>query len=138
MSGLYVTPGLIDLHVHVYHTPNVKDAWAGDNSVQPDAFSFRTGVTTMVDAGSSGRAALPLDVRVGSPKSVEQLVETEGRRVRPGAAERAGRGVVQLAVVVPLHVVDRVLAQDRVHALEHVAPRFVVREVEDELVSRRR
>src|SRR5689334_5409090 len=24
VSGLYVTPGLIDLHVHVYHTPNVK------------------------------------------------------------------------------------------------------------------
>jgi dihydroorotase len=54
VSGLYVTPGLIDLHVHVYHSPNVKDAWAGDNSVQPDAFSFRTGTTTMVDAGSSG------------------------------------------------------------------------------------
>ena len=31
-----------------------KDAWAGDNSVLPDGFSFRTGVTTMVDAGSSG------------------------------------------------------------------------------------
>ena len=28
VSGLYVTPGLIDLHVHVYHSPNVKDAWA--------------------------------------------------------------------------------------------------------------
>jgi dihydroorotase len=54
VSGLYVTPGLIDVHVHVYHTPNVKDAWAGDNSVQPDAFSFRTGTTTMVDAGSAG------------------------------------------------------------------------------------
>jgi dihydroorotase len=26
VSGLYVTPGLIDLHVHVYHSPNVKDA----------------------------------------------------------------------------------------------------------------
>jgi dihydroorotase len=54
VSGLYVTPGLIDLHVHVYHSPNVRDAWAGDNSVQPDAFSFRTGTTTMVDAGSAG------------------------------------------------------------------------------------
>ncbi|MBL8218354.1 MAG: amidohydrolase/deacetylase family metallohydrolase, partial [Bryobacterales bacterium] len=32
----------------------VKDAWAGDNSVAPDSFSFRTGVTTMADAGSSG------------------------------------------------------------------------------------
>jgi dihydroorotase len=54
VSGLYLTPGLIDLHTHLYHTTGQRDAWAGDNSVQPDAFSFRTGVTTMVDAGSSG------------------------------------------------------------------------------------
>ncbi|MFN7919916.1 MAG: amidohydrolase/deacetylase family metallohydrolase [Bryobacteraceae bacterium] len=54
VAGLYVTPGLIDLHVHVFHTTGIKGAWAGDSSVQPDAFSFRTGVTTMVDAGSSG------------------------------------------------------------------------------------
>ena len=54
VNGLYVTPGLIDLHVHVFHTTGIAGAWAGDNSVQPDAFSFRTGVTTMVDAGSSG------------------------------------------------------------------------------------
>jgi len=54
VSGLYVTPGLIDIHVHVFATTGVKGAWAGDNSVLPDGFSFRTGVTTMVDAGSSG------------------------------------------------------------------------------------
>jgi len=54
VSGLYVTPGLIDMHVHVFATTGVKGAWAGDNSVLPDGFSFRTGVTTMVDAGSSG------------------------------------------------------------------------------------
>ena len=54
VSGLYVTPGLIDLHVHVFHTTGIAGAWAGDSSVKPDAFSFRTGVTTMVDAGSSG------------------------------------------------------------------------------------
>ena len=53
-AGLFITPGLIDLHVHVFHTTGIKGAWAGDSSVQPDAFSFRTGVTTMVDAGSSG------------------------------------------------------------------------------------
>jgi len=52
--GMFVTPGLIDLHVHVFATTGVKGAWAGDNSVLPDGFSFRTGVTTMVDAGSSG------------------------------------------------------------------------------------
>jgi len=54
ISGLYVTPGLVDLHVHVFSTTNIPGAWAGDNSVRPDSYSFRTGVTTMVDAGSSG------------------------------------------------------------------------------------
>ena len=54
VDGLYVTPGLVDLHVHVFHTTGIQGAWAGDSSVQPDAFSFRSGVTTMVDAGSSG------------------------------------------------------------------------------------
>jgi dihydroorotase len=49
VAGLYVTPGLIDIHVHVY-------MWRepGGEAVQPDAFSFRSGVTTMVDAGSAG------------------------------------------------------------------------------------
>ncbi len=53
-SGLYVTPGLVDIHTHLFATTGMADAWAGDNSVLPDGFSFRTGVTTMVDAGSSG------------------------------------------------------------------------------------
>jgi dihydroorotase len=54
VEGLYVTPGLVDIHVHVFHTTGITNAWAGDDSIAPDAFSFRTGVTTMVDAGSSG------------------------------------------------------------------------------------
>lgn len=54
VSGLYLTPGLIDLHTHLFATTGLKEAWAGDYSVLPDGFSFRTGVTTMVDAGSSG------------------------------------------------------------------------------------
>ncbi len=54
VRGLVVTPGLVDLHTHVFATTGIKDAWAGDNSILPDGFSFRTGVTTMVDAGSSG------------------------------------------------------------------------------------
>jgi dihydroorotase len=54
LRGLFLSPGLVDLHTHLYHTTGLAGAWAGDNSVSPDAFSFRTGVTTMVDAGSSG------------------------------------------------------------------------------------
>lgn len=54
VTGLVVTPGLVDIHVHLFHTTGVKDVWAGDNSVRPDDFSFRSGVTTMADAGSAG------------------------------------------------------------------------------------
>jgi dihydroorotase len=53
-NGLYVTPGLVDMHVHLFATTGLRDAWAGDNSVYPDGFSFRSGVTTMVDAGTAG------------------------------------------------------------------------------------
>jgi dihydroorotase len=52
-DGLYVVPGLIDIHAHVYAGTGVR-ALTGDSSVYPDGFSFRTGVTTLVDAGSSG------------------------------------------------------------------------------------
>jgi len=54
VHGLYVTPGLVDIHTHLFFTTGAGGAWAGDESVQPDAFSFRTGVTTMADAGSAG------------------------------------------------------------------------------------
>jgi dihydroorotase len=54
VSGLYVTPGIIDMHVHVYAGTGEKGSYAGDNSVYPDGFTLRSGVTTVVDAGCSG------------------------------------------------------------------------------------
>ena len=56
VTGLYVTPGLIDMHVHVYNATPYTSSAPRSNSVWPDAFSFRSGVTTMVDAGTSGSA----------------------------------------------------------------------------------
>jgi dihydroorotase len=54
-KGMYVTPGLIDIHVHVFQGTRYDQALMnGGSSVSPDAFSFRAGVTTVVDAGSSG------------------------------------------------------------------------------------
>jgi len=54
VSGLYVTPGLVDIHVHVYASTGERNSYAGDNSVFPDGFTFRVGVTTVADAGCSG------------------------------------------------------------------------------------
>ena len=52
-TGLYVTPGLIDIHVHVY--TGEKTAYAGGpNSVPVDAFSFRSCTTTVSDVGGAG------------------------------------------------------------------------------------
>src|SRR5215470_12492899 len=54
VAGLYVAPGLVDIHVHVYAGTGMRGAYSGDLSVYPDGFTFRSGVTTVVDAGSSG------------------------------------------------------------------------------------
>jgi dihydroorotase len=50
VRGRYVTPGLIDMHVHVSPT--------FPGSVVADGHSFSQGVTTMVDAGSTGPLSL--------------------------------------------------------------------------------
>jgi dihydroorotase len=53
VSGLYVTPGLVDMHTHVF-AGSMNREYIGENCVRPDGFTFRSGVTTVVDAGSSG------------------------------------------------------------------------------------
>jgi dihydroorotase len=58
VKGKMVTPGLIDLHTHVYDGVN-------GNGVNPDLGGVRAGVTTMVDAGSSG-----CDTFGGFPKHI--------------------------------------------------------------------
>ncbi|HEY9430594.1 MAG TPA: amidohydrolase/deacetylase family metallohydrolase [Blastocatellia bacterium] len=53
LNGLYVAPGLVDIHVHVYAGTGGR-SYTGDLSVYPDGHSFRGCTTTMVDAGTSG------------------------------------------------------------------------------------
>jgi dihydroorotase len=59
VEGLYVVPGLVDIHTHVYAGTGMRGAYSGDLSVYPDGFTFRSGVTTVVDAGSSGWRNFP-------------------------------------------------------------------------------
>ena len=54
VRGLYVTPGLVDIHVHVFAGTGEPGSYAGDLSVYPDGFTFRAGVTTVADAGCAG------------------------------------------------------------------------------------
>ncbi|MBC7237785.1 MAG: amidohydrolase/deacetylase family metallohydrolase [Chloroflexi bacterium] len=49
VSGFYVTPGLIDMHVHLH-----PDYYFG--GIVADAHSWSSGITTFVDAGSAGGA----------------------------------------------------------------------------------
>ena len=58
VEGLIVTPGLVDIHVHVYQRPEDKSVQR-DSSVQADAHTFRSGVTTVVDAGTTGWRNFP-------------------------------------------------------------------------------
>jgi dihydroorotase len=58
-TGMYVTPGLIDLHTHVF--VGSSSAFAdGFSSLSPDDITFKAGITTVVDAGTSGWRNFPL------------------------------------------------------------------------------
>lgn len=57
-TGLLVSPGLINIHTHVFvgSNPGFAD---GTSSQLPDAFAIRSGITTVVDAGTSGWRNFP-------------------------------------------------------------------------------
>ena len=59
VSGMYVTPGIIDMHVHTFWGTNGDYYNDGPLSIQPDGFTFRSGVTTIVDPGSMGWRTFP-------------------------------------------------------------------------------
>jgi dihydroorotase len=60
VSGLFVTPGLIDIHAHVGHGGAPLNWFAPDARARteplgiPADIALQSGVTTLVDAGSAG------------------------------------------------------------------------------------
>ncbi|MFV0338712.1 MAG: amidohydrolase family protein [Chthoniobacterales bacterium] len=69
-SGLLVMPGLVDLHVHVFSGVGI---W----SIDPFEAGLRTGVTTLLDAGSAGSLTYPAfhqHVIERAPESIFALV----------------------------------------------------------------
>ncbi len=91
-TGLYVTPGLIDIHAHVFYGTEPDHAYSnGMLSVVPDGFTFRTGVTTLVDAGCAGWRSFPLFKRQvidNSQTRVLALLNIVGEGMRGGPYEQ--------------------------------------------------
>lgn len=91
VAGLYVTPGLIDLHAHVFQGTEGKGLAGGNSSIHPDSFALKSGVTTLVDAGSSGRrnfAVFKKDVIDKSRSRVLALLNIGGMGMTGGADEQ--------------------------------------------------
>ena len=67
VSGKIVSPGLIDLHAHVFDG-------VVSNGLDPDLAGVRAGVTTVVDAGSSGAATFAAFPRHILPRSQTEVL----------------------------------------------------------------
>lgn len=91
-AGMYVTPGLIDLHGHVFAGTEPDHAYSnGFSSVAPDGFYQRVGVTTVVDAGGAGWKSFPLfknNIIDNSQTRVLSFLNIVGEGMRGGAYEQ--------------------------------------------------
>ena len=91
-KGLYVTPGLIDIHAHVFFGTE-PDHYLSNGlvAVAPDGFTFRVGVTTVCDAGGSGWKSFPLfkkNIIDNSQTRVLVFLNIVGEGMRGGAWEQ--------------------------------------------------
>jgi len=67
-NGKVVTPGLIDIHTHVF-------PYVGPYGIEPDPACLHRGVTTVVDAGTSGSLTIPAFRKF--------IIERAATRIRP-------------------------------------------------------
>ncbi len=77
VSGLYVTPGFIDLHTHIVMGSGLKGTLPVEQNVYVDSHTLRSGVTTAVDAGTTGWHNFP-DFK----KKIIDFVSTDSGYVR--------------------------------------------------------
>jgi dihydroorotase len=91
-AGLLVTPGLIDLHTHVFFGPEAKQYLADSpNAVAPDAFAPQSCTTSVVDAGSAGHRSFPrfkAQIIDRSTTRVLAFINIVGAGMRGGAFEQ--------------------------------------------------
>jgi dihydroorotase len=91
-KGLYVVPGLIDIHCHNFFGTQ-PDHYLSDglSAVAPDGFTFRVGVTTVVDAGGAGWKNFPAfkkNIIDNSQTRVLSFLNIVGEGMRGGPYEQ--------------------------------------------------
>ena len=91
-KGMYVTPGLIDMHSHNFFGTE-PDHYLGNGleALPPDGFTFRAGVTTVVDAGGAGWktfAAFKTQTIDHAKTRVLSFLNIVGEGMRGGAYEQ--------------------------------------------------
>lgn len=111
LSGYYVTPGLIDMHTHVYRFDWGPDNYVG--GIHADAHLFGSGVTTAVDAGTAGwrnfedferrcirnsRVRILAFVNIAGPGMVEASKEQDITEMRPREAAAVAEAFPDLVV----------------------------------------
>jgi dihydroorotase len=91
-KGMYVTPGLIDIHTHVFFGTEPDHYLSnGLSAVVPDGFTFRVGVTTVVDCGGAGWKSFPLfkkNIIDNAQTRVLSFLNIVGEGMRGGAYEQ--------------------------------------------------
>lgn len=91
-QGMYVTPGLIDIHGHVFYGTEADHYLSnGLSALPPDGFTFRVGVTTIVDAGGAGWESFPQfkrNVITPSKTRVLSFLNIVGAGMRGGRYEQ--------------------------------------------------
>ena len=91
-NGMYVVPGLIDIHAHVFFGTEPDHYLSnGMAAVVPDGFTFRVGVTTVVDAGGAGWKSFPIfkkNIIDNSQTRVLSFLNIVGEGMRGGAYEQ--------------------------------------------------
>ncbi len=89
-TGKMVTPGLIDLHTHVF-------PYVGPYAIEPDPYFVNRGVTSVIDAGTSGAFTFAafrrfiIEPAATTGATSEGITATAGRR--PSEKALINRGV---------------------------------------------
>lgn len=91
-KGLLVVPGLIDIHGHVFFGTR-PNSYLSDGlvAVDPDSFTFRAGVTTIVDCGGPGWKNIHVfkeNIIDHSKTRVLAFINIVGEGMRGGAYEQ--------------------------------------------------